>query len=99
MSEIKPRTVYLLKRTDKPYDCTDIYVGSTSQSLKRRLGEHRYKAKVFSSKLYTRMQEVGIDKWEILPLLVYVCNKKKIRKFEEEWIKVLNVDLNVYSSL
>ena len=28
--EIKPRTVYLLKRKNKPDDGTDIYVGSIS---------------------------------------------------------------------
>ena len=40
-SEIKLRTVYLLKRTDKHDDGTDIYVGSMLRSLRERLWDHR----------------------------------------------------------
>ena len=40
-NEIKNRTVYMLCRTDKTEDDgTDIYVGSTSKSLEKRLCEH-----------------------------------------------------------
>ena len=39
--EIKNRTVYMLCRTDGG---TDIYVGSTSQSLPQRLSSHRQRA-------------------------------------------------------
>ena len=34
--KIKNRTVYMLCRTDKPDDGTDIYIGSTSVPLGRR---------------------------------------------------------------
>ena len=45
--EIKNRTVYVLFRTDKPEDGSDIYIGSTSQPLKERLCEHKKKARKF----------------------------------------------------
>ena len=42
MNDIKPRTVYLLRRTDKEEDDgTDLYVGSTSANLKDRLWKHK----------------------------------------------------------
>ena len=41
MNDIKPRTVYLLRRTDKENDGTDLYVGSTSVNLKKRLRDHK----------------------------------------------------------
>ena len=97
-SEIKQRTVYQIVRTDKPNDGTDIYVGSTSLSLKKRLSVHRYHAKVCNGKLYTRMQEVGIYNWEIIPLLTYSCDKKTIRGFEQQWVELLKSDLNMISS-
>ena len=86
MSEIKPRTIYLLKRTDKPDDGTDTYVGSTSRTLEWRIYYHRDEAKKrnSNSKLYTRMHKVGIYNWEIIPLLMYPCDKKTIREFEKK---------------
>ena len=99
MNEIKERTVYQSVRTDKPNDGTDIYVGSTSQPLKKRLVCHRSHAKICNSKLYTRMDEVGKYNWKIIPLLTYPCDKKTICEFEKEWIKVLDADLNTFSPL
>ena len=75
--EIKPRIVYMLCRTNKPDDGTDIYVGSTSQRLEQRLCDHRSKAKIIDSKLYKRIREIGIYNWEIIPLLTFTCHKKK----------------------
>ena len=98
-SEIKPRTVYQLVRTDKPDNWTDIYVGSTSLPLNRRLSKHRTAAGIENSRLYTRMLEVGIYKWKIVPLLTYPCDQKTIREFEKTWIDVLNSDLNTNSPL
>ena len=99
MSEIKQRTVYLLKRTDKPDDGTDIYVGSTSQALKKRLWSHKHYTKIVNSKLYVRMKEVGINNWRIIPLLTYLCDQKTILEFEKSWVELLNPDLNTYSPL
>ena len=98
-TEIKPRIVYKLVRTDKPEDGTDVYVGSTSKSLKLRLQQHRKDSKRCKNKLYTRIKEVGVDNWGILPLLIHVCNQEEIREFERCWIALLSPDLNTYSPL
>ena len=97
-SEIKERIVYLMRRTDRPDDGTDIYVGSTSLSLKLRLQLHRSKAKICDSKLYVKMREVGVNNWEMVPLLSFTCDKKTILEFEKEWCNALNADLNSNSS-
>ena len=99
--EIKPRAVYLLKRTDKEDDGTDIYVGSTSLPLPQRLKTHRSHSKVCGGgKLYRRMGEIGPQKWEIVPLVVVPsCGKIEILNFEKSWIALLNPDLNINSPI
>ena len=98
-SEIKQRTVYKLVRTDKPEDGTDIYVGSTSLSLKKRLQLHKHDVKRCTYKFHTRMSEVGTDKWKILPLLTYSCDQGTIKAFEQQWIETVNADLDTFSPL
>ena len=98
-SETKPRAVYKLVRTDKPEDGTDVYIGSTSQPLKKRLWCHRHDTKRVNSKLYTRMREVGAENWQILPLVVCPCNHEEIRTFEQQWVEFLKPDLNTHSPL
>ena len=103
--KIKQRTVYMLCRTDKTEDDgTDVYVGSTSCPLSRRLAHHKYNAgnpsrlKYYgSSKLYRRMREVGVQRWKIVPLLTFSCDQKTIFEFEREWVKALNANLNTVS--
>ena len=74
MDDIKPRTVYLLRRTDKE---EDTYIGSTSVNLKRRLHNHKRCAiGNWTSKLYIKMEEIGVNNWQIVPLLTFPCNKK-----------------------
>ena len=98
--EIKNRTVYMLYRTD----CgNDVYVGSTSQPLGKRLSEHKYNAGNPSrlkwyggSKLYEKMRVVGVHNWEIVPLLTFACNRDTICEFEREWVKTLNTNLNTF---
>ena len=100
MSEIKPRTVYLMQRTDKIYDGTEIYVGSTSKTLRERLSNHKSASKLEKHeniKLYVKMHEVGLDRWEIIPLLQRTCDKKTILEFEMEKCNELNADLNMRS--
>ena len=105
-SEIKDRTVYVLCRTDKPEDGTDIYIGSTSQPLRKRLAVHRYRDRNFikrgcsdNNKLYMRMGEVGVQNWKIISLLTFACDINTIREFEKCWVQVLNADLNTYSPI
>lgn len=87
--EEKLRTVYLLKRTDKPDDGIDIYIGSTSLPLSWRLKHHRYNAKNFinrnfnkNDRLYVKMREVGVYNWKVVPLLSFTCNIITIHEFE-----------------
>ena len=103
MTEIKERVVYVITRTSKADDDnTDIYVGSTSYSLKKRLCEHRSTARGAgneNNKLYERMREVGVDSWKITPLLSQLCDKKTIRELEREKCSELNADLNTLSPI
>ena len=96
-TEVKQRTVYLLKSTDKPDNGTNIYVGTTCKSLNKRLSNHLFNIKRSESKLYKRMKKVGPNYWVMTPLLVLKCDQKTIFKFEEEWCKILKADLNTYS--
>ena len=40
------------------------------------------------------MCEVGLENWEILPLLTRTCSKKPIYEVEKNWVWVLRADLN-----
>ena len=99
-TETKQRIVYVLTRTNKADDDdTDIYVGSTSKSLNDRLCGHRrdaIRAGNENNKLYKRMRTVGIQNWEITPLLSRTCDLKTIRELERKWCKIMNADLNTY---
>ena len=105
--EIKQRIVYVLTRKDKADDDdTDIYVGSTSQSLEKRLSQHKDTAKNFmkrgcseNNRLFVRMNEIGLDNWEVSPLALRTCDIKTIREVERKWIRVLGADLNSYSPI
>ena len=102
MSEIKQWTVYLLQRTDKIFDGTDVYIGSTSRTPGQRLSSHRRDATRVgneNNKFYKRMREVGVDKWEITPLLSKICDKNTIRMAEREKCNELNADLNTRSPI
>ena len=86
-------------------DCgNDVYIGSTSWSLCLRLSIHRQRAgnpsrlKYYgSSKLYQKMRKVGIQHWEIVPLITFACDRKTICEFEREWVKALGANLNTVS--
>ena len=91
----------MLCRTDGG---NDIYIGSTSQSLGKRFTEHKHNAgnpsrlKYYgSSKLYEEMREVGIHKWEIVPLLTFACNRDTIFEFEKQWVEATRANLNTNS--
>ena len=89
------RVVHLMRRTDKFFNWTDFYVGSTSLSLKVRLGIHRHHSKVCGGRLYTRMREAGAKNWEIISLeTVPLCDRKEILVLEGKYIEELKPDLN-----
>ena len=79
-------TVYLLHSKGSEIG-KDVYVGSTSQALARRLSCHRSNASRpgnEENKLYKRMREVGLENWEISPLLTLECARDEIRVFERK---------------
>ena len=82
-NEIKPRTVYLLRRTDRPDNGVDLYVGSTSMNLRKRLSNHKYYTKICNTKLHKKMIETGPENWTIEPLLTFSCNKKPFTILKE----------------
>ena len=79
-NEVKNHTVYMLCRVDKTGDDgTDVYVGSTSQTLGQRLSGHKKHAQNpinGGNRLYKWMNEVGLQNWEMVPLLTFACDKK-----------------------
>ena len=95
------RTVYLLHSKGSEFG-KNMYVGSTSQSIEKQLSEHRGHAKQKRNenrKLYRRMLEVGLENWEIVPLLTLKCSRDEIRAFEREWADLLEADLNSVSPM
>ena len=102
-NEIKDRTVYMLCRKDKTGDDgTDIYIGSTSQSLKERLRCHKkdaQRSRNVNNRLYKRMDEVGLQNWKTIPLLTFACDQKTIFEFEKQWIDLIGADLNIRSPI
>ena len=98
--KIKQRIVYVLTRKNKTDDDdSDLYVGCMSQPLERRLQGHRKDAQRSgreNNRLYKRMREVGLENWEILPLLGRTCGKKEVFELERKWIKILKAGLNTY---
>ena len=50
-----------------------------------------------NNRLYTRMNEIKLGDWEILPLLSRTCDIKTIRDVEKHWIRILSAGLNSYS--
>jgi len=60
-----------------------IYIGSTTQSLKKRLGKHKFKSNICTSKLITRYDDVDIKLLEEYP-----CNNiKELEKRESFYIR------------
>ena len=80
----------------------DVYVGSTN-NIKRRLLEHRSNAnnknlRSWNYKPYQRMREVGVEEWDVIPIITFFCDKNTIRECEDLWIKALSADLNTFSA-
>ena len=100
-NENKTRTIYLICHKGSEIG-KDFYVGSTFQSLKKRLNEHRSNASrpgIENSKFYKRMREIGLKNWKIFPLESAVCSRDDIRKLESTWCKILKSDLNSISPI
>ena len=69
----------------------DVYVGSTTQPLSKRMARHRGNVngkKCFNYKLYQTMREIGVENFYIELIENYPCeNVEQLRKREGEWIR------------
>ena len=80
----------------------EIYVGSTTASLSRRMGkhrsDHRCNEKKQKYKIYTHMTKVGADNFYIELIEAYPCNsKEELDAKEGQWIRqigTLNTIIN-----
>ena len=45
------------------------------------------------------MREVGIQHWEIVPLITFACDRKTICEFQREWAKALKANFNTFSPI
>ncbi len=79
-------------------DEKDCYVGSTCLELYKRLYMHKHRPKVaMGRKLYQKMVEVGLEKFNIVPIEVYPCqNKTELRIREQFHLDQLKPNLNMY---
>jgi len=63
------------------------YYGSTIQTLDERLWHHRGSSKTMTSKLYSHMREIGLEKVRIELVETVVCrNRKELRTVENKYI-------------
>ena len=69
----------------------DLYVGSTTQSLSKRMQTHRgnvYSEKCWNYRLYQKMRVIGKEHFYIELIEKYECNDiEELRKNEGEWIR------------
>jgi predicted GIY-YIG superfamily endonuclease len=80
-----------IKRVYKIVNDVDdlIYIGATTQTLSRRMTEHRKKVKNgFDRKLHNHMRIIGVEHFKILLVREYTdISKEKLRKKEDKYIK------------
>ena len=66
----------------------EIYVGSTTQRLSKRLSYHKKAAPKGTSRVYQEMASVGVQNFYIELLENYPCNSKdELHKREGEYIR------------
>ena len=69
----------------------EIYVGSTTQTLSKRMERHRgnlYSEKCWNYRLYQKMRDIGKQHFYIELIEKYECNDiDELRKREGEWIR------------
>ena len=93
-NDLVPSTVYKITRTDNLDDNTDVYVRSTSEKLSICLSLRKSIAKRHLSKLDRHMSEIGTENWKIESIIMLACDKKTIEKLEQNYINVMEPDLN-----
>ena len=82
----------------KNYITDDVYVGSTTQPLSKRMDKHRAKfrqAKYKNNQLYKIMNDIGLEHFYIQLIEKCECNDvEELRAVEKDWIKNIG-NLNV----
>ena len=75
----------------------DIYIGSTTQALSRRMAEHRinHKNKQLNTPIYEAFNKYGVKNFFIQLVEKYPCDdKEELHKKEGEYVRNLNPSLN-----
>lgn len=73
------------------------YIGSTTRSIERRLGDHKYKAlKGYKDKLHTAMRELGVNNFYI-KLVTTTTTTNRINK-ELYYIRLYDTVNNGYNT-
>ena len=73
----------------------EIYVGSTCNTLRQRLGGHKKDAKQRSYLVYQHLNDIGMDNVEIILIEAFPCdNKDVLHARERYWIDTLKPSLN-----
>ena len=76
-----------------------VYIGSTCQSLCRRLGGHRARVKLETSPIYTAMRELGVEHFQIVLVQNAPCDSKEelyaieynvMRQFQNQGVLLYN---------
>ena len=86
--DFKNVKIYSIRNTEDD----DIYVGSTTQPLSKRMSKHRCDVKGYKQnrKLYAKMNELGIDSFYIELIEEYPCdNVEQLRKREGHFIRLM----------
>ena len=93
-NKVEEWTVYCITKKVPDYNY-DMYVGSTSMSLNLIFKIYKDQSKLLPyTKLFKRMREVRLGKWEIIPLFCKECSLKEIDQIEKKYRKILQAHLS-----
>ena len=75
--------------------CNQIYVGSTTSEIRKRMSAHRMCSVRGMSRLYRHMREVGVDKFRISEITDFFCESvREVRLVEQHHMDLLSPTLN-----
>lgn len=78
----------------------DIYIGSTCQSLSKRMGHHRedsQKSQNMNRRVYQQMNDLGLSHFFIELIEYFPCsNREELNKREGHWIRAEKPILNTH---
>lgn len=80
---------------------SDIYIGSTCETLAKRKGKHKREARTNTERrVYKHLNQVGWDNVHIILIEEYPCqNIEQLKARERHWIEKINPTLNTYIPL